>query len=386
MPTSATVVIAGGGLTGCLTGLVLQRKFPQARIVILDQQSGEPRQDPRGLALALRTQEVLAEYGVWRDELANSPAIRNIHVSDANSPGTMTMHAARVKLPALGYVAMAGLLQKQLTAACQRQVIEHRFDVTITALKAQAHGYLLQLSTGEELHADLLVVAEGGNSSTRNLLGVAMQQFAYEQVAVAAHVTFAKQHQGWAYERFTSTGPVALLPQGRDQAALVWCMTAEQAQQLHSATETERLRQVQRVFGAAPGRIQDLQLQATFPLQLALAERVVGHRHVILGNAAHTLHPVAGQGYNLAVRDILDLAESLHEQDFASIGQLSHYEARRQHDYQEIITLTHGLVTVFSNTDTLWRNVRSKGLYLMRTCNLLSRPLMRKAMGFRSLI
>ena len=94
MPTSATVVIAGGGLTGCLTGLVLQRKFPQARIVILDQQSGEPRQDPRGLALALRTQEVLAEYGVWRDELANSPAIRNIHVSDANSPGTMTCPAA----------------------------------------------------------------------------------------------------------------------------------------------------------------------------------------------------------------------------------------------------------------------------------------------------
>lgn len=386
MPSSTTIVIAGGGLTGCLTGLVLQRKFPQADIVILDQQSGEPRQDPRGLALALRTQEVLADYGVWGDELAQSPAIRNIHVSDANSPGTMTMHADKVGLPALGYVAMAGLLQKQLSAACQRAPLEHRYDVAITALEARANGYLLQLSSGDTLHADLLVVAEGGNSSTRALLGVGMRQFAYEQVAVAAQVKFAKHHQGWAYERFTRSGPAALLPQGDDQAALVWCMTPTEADQLHSTKAEDQLRQVQRVFGAAPGRIQSLQLQATFPLQLALAERFVGHRHVILGNAAHTLHPVAGQGYNLAVRDILDLAESLQASDFASASQLSQYEARRQSDYQEIITLTHGLVTVFSNTDTLWRNVRSKGLYLMRACSLLSRPLMRKAMGYRSLV
>lgn len=381
-----TIVIAGGGLTGCLNALVLQRKFPNFNVIVLDQQSSTPRQDPRGLALALRTQQVLAEYGVWRDDLAKSPAIQHIHVSDANTPGSMTMHAEKAQVAALGYVAMAGLLQEQLSAACAASPVDHRFGTSIVALTALDSGYRLTLNDDSKLDADLLVVSEGGNSLTRQLLGVGMREYPYAQVAVAAQVKFKRPHGGWAYERFTANGPAALLPQKDDEAALVWCMSPEQAEALRAESGAEQLRCAQAVFGPAPGQLQSVQLQAVFPLQLALAERFVGHRFAILGNAAHTLHPVAGQGYNLAVRDILDLATSLNEERFASAEQLNQYQQIRERDYQEIITLTHGLVTVFSSTETLWRHIRSKGLYAMRAFDYLSRPLMRKAMGFRSLM
>lgn len=387
------IAIAGGGLTGCLAALVMQRRFPQANIVLIDQQSGTPQQDPRGLALALRTQQVLAEYGVWQGELAKSPAIQHIHVSDANSPGSTMLHAEQEGIDALGYVAMAGLLQQELSNACARAStsgnktgsFEHLQGTAVASLAAESTAMQLKLSNGQELAAKLLVVAEGSNSPTRAMLGVQMQREAYAQVAVAARVEYAQQHGNVAYERFTAEGPAALLPQGSKHAALVWCMHPERAAALQQQNDADRTRAVQDIFGAAPGRIANCEYQATFPLQLAMAERFIGHRSVIIGNACHTLHPVAGQGYNLGVRDILDLAKYISAEDAGAMAGLNAYQQQRQRDYAEIIGLTHGLVAVFSNQDTLWRNIRSKGLYALRSCSLLSKPLMRKAMGFRTL-
>jgi len=386
---SVDIAIAGGGLTGCLAALVMQGRFPQAKIVLIDQQNGTPQQDPRGLALALRTQQVLAEYGVWQGELAKSPAIQHIHVSDANSPGSTMLHAEQEGIDALGYVAMAGLLQQELSNACARANVtgsfEHLQGTAVASLAAEDTAMQLKLTNGQELAAKLLVVAEGLNSPTRAMLGVQMQREDYEQVAVAARIEYAQQHGNVAYERFTAEGPAALLPQGSRHAALVWCMHPERAAALQQQNDADRTRAVQDIFGAAPGRIVNCEYQATFPLQLAMAERFIGHRSVIIGNACHTLHPVAGQGYNLGVRDILDLAKYISAEDAGAMAGLNAYQQQRQRDYAEIIGLTHGLVAVFSNQDTLWRNIRSKGLYALRSCSLLSKPLMRKAMGFRTL-
>lgn len=385
MRRNVDIAIAGGGLTGCLTALVLQRKFPSAKIVLLDQQQGLAQQDPRGLALALRTQQVLAEHGVWQGDLLKSPAIQHIHVSDANSPGTTTMHASKEGLSALGYVAMAGALQQELSNRCAEAAFEHVQGVQVTSINAENSALVLGLSDEQQIAAKLVVVAEGSNSATRAKLGIAMQQQTYPQVAVAAKVRFAKQNQNWAYERFTAEGPAALLPQGTQEAALVWCMHPENAQQLQTANAAAQVRAVQDIFGAAPGRIAEVNYQATFPLQLAMAERFIGYRAVVLGNACHTLHPVAGQGYNLGVRDILDLAANIKANDFGAAEGLNCYQALRERDYAEIVGLTHGLVAVFSNQEPLWRNLRSKGLYALRACSGLKKPLMRKAMGFRSL-
>lgn len=383
--SNVDIAIAGGGLTGCLAALVMHQRFPQAKIVLIDQQNGTPKQDPRGLALALRTQQVLAEYGVWQGELAKSPAIQHIHVSDANAPGSTLLHAEQEGVNALGYVAMAGLLQQELSKACAAAGLEHLQGTAVASLAAADSTMHLQLTDGQELAAKLLIVAEGSNSPTRAMLGVQMQRETYAQVAVAARVEYAQQHSNVAYERFTAEGPAALLPQGSKHAALVWCMHPERAAKLQQLSDAEQTRAVQDIFGAAPGRILNCEYQATFPLQLAMAERFIGHRSVIIGNACHTLHPVAGQGYNLGVRDILDLAKCLNREDAGNIAGLQAYQQQRQRDYAEIIGFTHGLVAVFSNQDALWRNIRSKGLYALRSCSVLSKPLMRKAMGFRAL-
>ncbi|RUO20465.1 hypothetical protein CWE08_08360 [Aliidiomarina iranensis] len=385
MRRNVDIAIAGGGLTGCLTALVLQRKFPAAKIVLLDQHKGAAKQDPRGLALALRTQQVLQEHGVWQGQLLQSPAIQHIHVSDANSPGTATMHAKNEQLPALGYVAMAGALQSELTQRCTEAAVEHVQAVEVANIAAERDGLLLTLNDEQQIGTRLLIVAEGSNSPTRAKLGIMMKQEMYSQVAVAAKVKFAKQHRNWAFERFTAEGPAALLPQGHDEAALVWCMHTDTAEKLQASSRDERVRAVQNIFGAAPGRIANVEYQATFPLQLAMAERFVGYRSVVIGNACHTLHPVAGQGYNLGVRDILDLAANIQPADFGSHIGLNTYQAQRERDYAEIIGLTHGLVAVFSNQEPVWRNLRSKGLYALRALPALKKPLMRKAMGFRSL-
>ncbi|WP_194757138.1 FAD-dependent monooxygenase [Aliidiomarina indica] len=385
------IVIAGGGLTGCLAALVFARRYPDLSVVLLDHQQGATYQDPRGLALALRTQQVLADYGVWQGDLQQSAAIANIHVSETEGPGTMTMHAERENLPALGYVAMAGVLQQALDRRCaaiakEHKEFSHEQGVHISALNANESGYRLSVEgMAEPLQCRLLVVAEGSNSHTRRLLGIEMTRSAYDQVALAGVVTYQKQHQGWAYERFTPHGPAALLPQGKQQAALVWCMQPERAQALLALPEKEQVRAVQAIFGAAPGRIEQVSLQGQFPLQLALAERFIGHRAVVIGNACHTLHPVAGQGYNLGVRDILELAQQLDARDPGAIAGLQAYRQQRQRDYAEIISLTHGLVNIFSNPNPLLRHGRSKALYALRACSTLSKPLMRKAMGFRSL-
>lgn len=390
----ADVVIAGGGLTGCLAALVFSRRFPQHRIVLLDQASHAPQQDPRGLALALRTQQILQEFGVWQEALSHSVAIENIHVSDATSAGSMTMHAEQEGLPALGYVLMAGTLQEALDKALESILgdrVQRIRGAEIATLMAQSDGYQLTLSSSDReapdlIHTGLLVVAEGSQSKTRALLGMQMETHAYQQVALAGVVSYADGHNHWAYERFTEDGPIALLPQGKKQAALVWCTSVQDAQRIQALAVDEQLRMLQTKVGAAPGRLSSVQLQGLFPLQLALAERFIGHRSVLIGNACHTLHPVAGQGYNLGVRDIIDLVHCLDAEDLGAMAGLQQYRAQRRSDYQEIVALTHGLVHVFSNQHPILRQARSKGLYTLRLCDALSRPLMRKAMGFRRLI
>lgn len=385
METQVDIAIAGGGLTGCLLALVLQRQLPNASVLLLDQQNGTPRQDPRGLALALRTQQVLAEYGVWQGDLLQSAAIQHIHVSDANAPGSTRMSASQEAVPALGYVAMAGALQQQLSRACSEAKVEHWQGVHVQALQASGNAQHITLNNGKQVNARLLVVAEGSQSPTRELLGMRMREHSYEQVAVAAHISLAQGHQNVAYERFTAYGPAALLPLGQREAALVWCMQTEQARHFASLTAADQTRAVQEIFGAAPGRISACQYQAAFPLSLAMAERFIGHRSVVIGNACHTLHPVAGQGYNLGVRDILDLAQFINPQDPGAILGLNRYQQQREHDYRQIISLTHGLVALFSNQEAHLRAGRSAGLFALRSCSILSKPLMRKAMGFRTL-
>lgn len=391
----ADIVISGAGLTGALAALLLKKRCPQLNILMLDDGGGAKKNDPRGIALALRTWQVLQEAGVWNDDLASaSQAIEHIHVSEQGAAGSCEMHAADGGQPALGCVVMAGALQAALTEACEKADVEtisvaEKSNGTISSSVSDHALRTLKLADGTSIQTRLLVVAEGSQSPTRQLLGISVRESDYPQVAIAGKVQHSQSHQNWAYERFTRNGPAALLPQQPKQSALVWCVAPEQAEALQHATEAEFTRAVQLMFPSKIGYLESARYGGQFPLKLMLAERYVAARAVIIGNACHTLHPVAGQGYNLGVRDVLVLAEKINRQlavngDPGDIDILNEYAQCREPDYQQVSGLTDGLVRVFSNQNPVFRLPRQAGLMAMRTCPVFAKPLMRKAMGFRT--
>lgn len=379
----ADIVIAGAGLVGALTALVLARSFPHWQVVLLDPQSGTPKQDPRTIALALRTQQVLQELGVWA-EVAGATSIEHIHISDSTGPGSATLHAAKEKVASLGYVAQATAIQAGLATACNKESsIDWRQGTFIENIVATDHGQQLQLNNGDVLDARLLVATDGSQSPTRTQLGIQMNTTAYGQTAIAGFIETDQSHNQTAYERFTPEGPLALLPCGPKRFALVWCAEAATVKNLLALPENEFRHRAQALFGSRAGYFVKSERAGAFPLHLSVAQRFIGHRYVVMGNACHTLHPVAGQGYNLGVRDVLVLKQVLAQaQDPGDAAVLSDYEKLRKPDYGQVQTFTDSLVRLFSSSDPCTSFTRRCGLKAMRIVPVLAKPIAQKAMGF----
>ncbi|RUO24438.1 2-octaprenyl-6-methoxyphenyl hydroxylase [Aliidiomarina minuta] len=387
----ADIAIAGGGVVGALAALMLSKRLPQSRIAVVDAAPADGR-DPRTLALAYKTQQLFDQEGLWQGQAAkHAAAIEHIHVSDRGGAGSSTLHAPRQQVQALGYVVGAHYIQQDLIAACQQQANISWLSETRVA-QVQQHQNEVQLNlqgkeTGD-LSAKLLIAADGANSTTREQLGIKLQRTDYNQVALIANIELDKHHQQWAWERFTEAGPIALLPQPGREVALVWCVSAEDAEAITASDDSTFVRQVQQAFGYRAGRFLKVKDRASYPLSLLLAERTVHHRAVVLGNACHTLHPIAGQGYNLGVRDVESLVRVLtqsHSEDPGNYQQLLDYEEDRADDYRRIIGLTDGLVRVFSNTYPPLVAARNLALLALRGCPLFNYPLARLAMGYRDL-
>ncbi|RUO31226.1 FAD-dependent monooxygenase [Aliidiomarina soli] len=403
---SVDITISGGGVVGGLAALLLAKAMPDRSILVLDG-SAPGSHDPRTLALAHTTVLAMQQAGLWSPVAAlkgkaketSEPAgqaqrlaqaIQHIHVSERGAAGSSSLHAADFNLDALGQVVPAQALQQDVHAACQQ--VENLTWLDNTALSAFEHQRdNVVLTAGQQtLHSQLLIAADGGRSMIRDQLAIQGRETDYQQTALIANVTFDRDHQGMAYERFTEHGPIALLPCGPRRMALVWCVAGSDADYYNTLSDEDFLRALQQEFGYRAGRCIGLDTRASYPLYLLLADRAVYHRTVLLGNACHTLHPIAGQGYNLGVRDVLDLVEALSaDHDPAQPGwshqTLLAYERRRQQDYQRIGGLTDGLVRTFSNHYPPLRAARNMGLLALRSCKPLAYPLARAAMGYRSL-
>lgn len=385
------IVIVGAGLVGALAAKALHDAMPSAAITLLDAAPEGARQDPRTLALALRSQQYLAQLGIWQ-ALAQEPKhavtpIQHIHISDATGPGSAPLHAANEGVDALGYVVQAQQVQDALDRMLQHcSTVQKRNGVEVTRVQANASGNRLELSDGSQLQANLLLVTDGSMSSTRALLGVQMRQFDYAQHALAGFIETDRPHQFTAYERFTEQGPMALLPcSGHKRFALVWCATPNEMARLKALPEVEFRHHAQHLFGNRAGYFTHSERLGTFPLHFAYAERFVGHHFAVLGNACHTLHPVAGQGYNLGIRDVIALVNTVraHEQrEIGSVMQLSAYQQARRADYQTITQFTDGLVHLFSNNIKPLSFARRCGLKALRIIPSLAKPVAQKAMGF----
>lgn len=352
-----SVIIVGGGMAGATLALAIS-SLTQGRVSVALVEAQQPDNrahpgfDARAIALAQGTCQQLDRIGIWSALADCATAIDHVHVSDSGHSGCVNLRAHDYRVPALGHVIelhdagqrLFALLQKApgVTLHCPATVV----DVVRTAESAR-----VTLDNGQQLCAQLLVAADGSHSTLARACNIQWQQQDYQQIAVIANVTTSELPAGRAFERFTRHGPLALLPMSQGRSSLVWCHAKQDRQQVDSWDDARFLSELQRAFGWRLGKMCHVGQRHSYPLQLLTASRHVSHRLALVGNAAQTLHPIAGQGFNLGLRDVMSLAETiaLAGSDPGDYGVLAQYQQRRRQDQQATIGVTDGLIRLFAN-------------------------------------
>jgi 2-octaprenyl-6-methoxyphenol hydroxylase len=385
------LVIVGGGLAGNCLALAL--KNSGLKIAIIEAQERDVLQNSalgdRALALAAGTVDALKALNLWQDIEHAATPIKEIHISDKGHFGKARLSAKKENVAALGYVISARDLETHIASQIvTAENVTLYCPARIMGLIADENAAFVSLKYQDEslnLKAKLVVGADGGNSSVRQLLNISQQIFDYGQTALVTTITASKTHHNVAYERFTSSGPLALLPMGTNDCAVVWTRKTDDAQALISGNETDFMTQLQTCFGWRLGELKLSAPRRAFPLSLIQANSMISQRAVIIGNAAHQLHPVAGQGFNLGLRDVVVLAEMLQAQnetgDIGATAFLKRFSQLRQTDQSRTIQFTNAVVQIFSNEWLALAAARNVGLALLDVLPFAKNVLARHAMG-----
>jgi len=391
-PQTYDIIIIGGGLVGASLACAL-RTLP-LKIAIIEAapwftSARPPSYDDRIIALSESSRRIFTGMNLWSSIASAVTPIKSIHISDQGHFGFTRLDHHLLKAPALGYVVSARHLGQCLQAALIDQV-----DIFAPAQLMQIHEHdnsvSLEITMDNKavtLTSSLLVAADGGHSKVRQQLGIKTQATDYQQTAIIANITTAYPHKNIAYERFTSVGPLALLPMGEYESALVWTQTPSEAENLLNLTETQFLAALQQAYGWRLGRFQRVGQRHAYPLHLI---RVLPHacnRAVVIGNAAHTLHPVAGQGLNLGLRDVASLTAAVVEswQNNQALDQaLQTYQTWQHPDQQRIVYLTDQLVRLFSNNYLPLMVTRNLGLLLIDALTPLKKSFITQMTGLNS--
>ena len=339
------VAIVGAGPVGATLGLAAARDG--LAIELFEARSG-PSSDKRTLALSHASREFLEGVHAWPREAATP--IRTIHVSQQGGPGRTLIDAADQGLEALGYTVPYGALEGALAERLGALGIAVLYGESCESITLAPDGAHLKFASGREAHARLLVLADGGANAAK-IPGIAFHEKDYGQHAVVGAVRTDKDHGGRAYERFTPRGPMALLPVA-DRHALVWTAAPEEARALVELEEGVFLERLQAAFGDRAGRFISIAGRGSFPLKLRTVNTPVALRTAIIGNAAQALHPIAGQGLNLGLRDAAELAAAIaaaSQEALGSDAMLSAYREARRRDAARGVAFTDLLVSLFSD-------------------------------------
>ena len=393
------IAIVGGGMVGLTLALLLSRqvrtgKKPWRVALVESHPLGSPTSstslpasfDARSTALAEGSRAILTQCGVWPLLAEHLTAIEQVHVSDRGHFAGNLLRAEDLAYPALGYVAENPRLGRALlTVLKETRGISVLAPGQVAQTKRTDTGWQLQL-TNESIQCQLLVLADGSVSSLGQRLGIPYRIERYNQRAVIANIECDRPHRGIAYERFTDQGPIALLPLGYSPAshlsALVWTRP-DHAEDVMGLTDLEFCRRLQLEFGHRAGRFCRVSQRFIYPLQLAVATEQVRAGLVLMGNAAHFLHPVAGQGFNLALRDCRALVDAVADaEDPGALPSLQTYLRRQQQDQYTTINLSHSLVKLFSSNALPSTLLRSLGLLSLDAIGPAKRQFAKQAMGF----
>lgn len=384
--TEFDLLIVGGGMVGASLAIALENS--ELKIGLIEAHAlktdSQPSYDDRGIALSYGSQRIFEGMGLWPNIAAVATPIKHIHISDRGRFGVTRLSAETEQVPALGQVVTAREFGHQLNQQLQQQSnLTLLCPAQVKTLKQQLTHVELTLNSGAQYHAKLVVAADGKDSTIRQLLGLGTWQQQYQQTAITANITTDKKHQGFAYERFTDTGPMALLPMSDNRSSLIWTVKSGEETSLLDINEEDFLLRLQQRFGYRAGRFIRVGQRHSHPLTLMQADMPIQNRIVFIGNAAHSLHPIAGQGFNLGLRDVAVLADLIYNQhnDCGDMRVLHTYQHWRQHDQDQVVKATDRLVKLFSNKISLLGHLRGAGLAMMDNVPLAKRWLAQKSMG-----
>ena len=379
------IIIAGGGMIGASLALALAPLGMRTAVVeaVPRRAAAQPSFDDRTTALSRSSQRMFEAMGLWEQIVAAATPILHIHVSDKGRFGFAHIDAEEQGVEALGYVVinrvLGGVLQTELDKVdsldvlCPARIVAARLSPDAARVTIEAAN-----NESQELSCDLLVAADGANSSVRPMLGIEASQVDYEQRAVIGNLEPEKKLQNVAYERFTPQGPLALLPIADDRAGFVWTVAERDAERVLQLDDDVFLEELQQAFGQRLGEFAKVGKRVAYPLTLSKAARLTAQRAVLVGNAAHGLHPVAAQGFNLGLRDVAALCDCIADArhigsesarstaaesfDCGSALILQRYATWRRGDQQKLVGFTDGLVRLFGDSRGPVRALRNIGM------------------------
>jgi len=394
------IVVIGGGLVGAsfACALIAQTQQPSPRVLVIEAAPSLQEStsfDARSTALSHGSEQIYERLGLWQAIATHATPIKRIHVSDRGHFGAVRIDNADMQVHALGHVAENQHLGLVLTAALEASPdIDYLCPATISTLVPSPRGMQLQVQGTQEhlltVDAALVVLADGGKSPMSERLGISSSITPYGQQALIANVAFSDPHRNIAYERFTESGPLAVLPlaerEGEHRGALIWTLADEEAAAVAALPDQQFLLRLQERFGYRLGRFEKVGTRTLYPLALTVAREQVRPGLVLLGNVAHSLHPVAGQGLNLALRD----AQALSGLLAATLVQGGHpgdmtvlqaYVAQQSRDQLTTIGFSDYMTRLFSSSHPALVWARKGGLFSIDLIPPFKRGFARQAMG-----
>jgi len=393
------ILVVGGGLVGASLACALAPLG--LRVTLLEavppRAPSPPSYDDRTLALGMASCRILQGLGLWEALAGEATPIRQVTVTELGRPGRVVMSAQEMGLDYFGNVVEARSFgQAVLARVAQLDPVETLCPYRASGLEHVEGGVVVRAQADDgagdvRIRTRLLIGADGADSDIRDLLDIPATNHDYEQLAIIANVMPEQAHEGRAFERMTPTGPFALLPHVGGRCGLVWCAPEAQAEALLALSDDEFLAAATQRSGGALGALQKLGRRSSYPLRRVVPARDTAERAILLGNAAHAIHPVGAQGFNLGLRDVAVLAELLADGqqkrgtdfDAGEPGLLEQYSAWRRPDQAATLGWSHDMVSLFASKTPLTRQARSLGLALVGLSPALRRRMASRAMGYR---